>query len=118
MNQTNASKTKVFIAPIGDFPEEGGTCAKIGEEQIAIFRFASRNEWFACENACPHTKDMVLSRGLVGDFQGEPKVACPMHKRNFSLLTGECMNGEDYKVKLYSVIVEEGKVYLELEQID
>lgn len=114
MNQTNLSKTKVFIAPVSDFPKEGGACAKVGEEQIAIFQFSSRGEWYACQNSCPHTSDMVLSRGLLGDMLGEPKVACPMHKRNFSLLSGECMNGDEYKLKLYPVLIEDGNVYLEI----
>ena len=33
---------------------------------------------------------MVLARGLIGDQQGVPKVACPLHKKNFSLTDGDC----------------------------
>ncbi|TGM05330.1 nitrite reductase small subunit NirD [Leptospira jelokensis] len=114
--QTNQNtKEKVFIGPISDFEKEGGVSAKIGTKQIAIFYFESKNEWYACDNACPHTGDMVLSRGLLGDANGEPKVVCPLHKRNFSLQSGECLSDEKYKVNLYQVIVENGSVYLEVD---
>ncbi|XDD45827.1 nitrite reductase small subunit NirD [Leptospira sp. WS39.C2] len=114
--QTNQNtKEKVLIGPVSNFEKEGGVTAKIGNKQIAIFYFESRNEWYACENACPHTGDMVLSRGILGDSNGEPKVVCPLHKRNFSLQSGECLNDENYKVNLYSVKVENDCVYLEME---
>lgn len=114
--QTNQNtKEKVFIGPVSDFEKEGGVSAKIGNKQIAIFYFESKNEWYACDNACPHTGDMVLSRGLLGDTNGEPKVVCPLHKRNFSLQSGECLNDENYKVNLYKVLVENGSVYLEVD---
>lgn len=98
--------------PISEFSQDGGTCAKIGDEQIAIFHFQQEDEWFACENRCPHTGDMVLSRGLTGDFQGEPKVACPLHKRSFSLKTGKCISDETYSVRTFPIKVEEGVVYV------
>ncbi|MCW7475161.1 nitrite reductase small subunit NirD [Leptospira levettii] len=109
------TKEKVLIGPVSDFEKEGGVSAKIGNKQVAIFYFESRNEWYACDNACPHTGDMVLSRGLLGDNNGEPKVVCPLHKRNFSLQSGECLNDDNLKVNLYTVIVENGSVYLEIE---
>jgi nitrite reductase (NADH) small subunit len=57
---------------------------------------------------------MALSRGMTGSMgdQCEPKVACPFHKKAFSLLTGECLTGEDYKIRTYPVKVKEGKLYI------
>ncbi|MDF3818383.1 nitrite reductase small subunit NirD [Leptospira sp. 96542] len=108
-------KIKFLVGSISDFELEGGSCVKIGNKQIAIFYFQSRNEWYACDNACPHTGDMVLSRGILGDLGGEPKVVCPLHKRNFSLSTGDCLSGENYKVTTYPVVIEGDNVYLEVE---
>jgi NAD(P)H-dependent nitrite reductase small subunit len=80
--------------------------------QIAVFNFASRGEWYACQNMCPHKKAFVLSRGIVGT-QGEmPKVACPLHKKNFSLQTGECVSGDDLSVKVFPVKIVEDDVHL------
>lgn len=97
-----------------DVPENGGACVKLGNEQIAIFNFTRRTEWFATQNLCPHKQQMVLSRGMIGSTGDDcdPKVACPFHKKTFSLLTGECLTGEDYQIKTYPVKVDDGKVYI------
>src|SRR5690606_30923518 len=73
-----------------DFPTNGGVCIKYKHLQIAVFNFSRMNKWYACQNLCPHKMEMVLSRGMTGDEAGIPKVACPMHKHNFSLEDGQC----------------------------
>ena len=100
-----------------DIPENGGACVKHGDEQIAIFNFSRRNEWYATQNLCPHKQQMALGRGMIGSSgdECEPKVACPFHKKSFSLLTGECLSGEDYQIQTYPVRVIDGKVYVGLE---
>ena len=101
-----------FAAWAADFPKDGGACVKINGLQIAVFHFADTGEWFACQNLCPHKRDNVLARGLIGSLGGEPKVACPQHKKTFSLKTGQCLSGENYSVQTFPVKVEEGKVYV------
>jgi nitrite reductase (NADH) large subunit len=87
---------------------------KYGQTQIAVFNFASRREWYACQNMCPHRREFVLARGMIGDQGGKPKVACPVHKKTFSLQTGECLSKEDYQVRVFPVKVEGENVYLQL----
>jgi nitrite reductase (NADH) small subunit len=99
-------------AKIEDVPENGGTCVKLEDKQIAIFNFKKRGEWYATQNQCPHKMQMILSRGMIGSKEGEPKVACPFHKKNFSLKTGECLSGEDYSIKTYPIKVEDGYVFI------
>jgi nitrite reductase (NADH) large subunit len=100
------------VGVVDDFPIDGGAAIKYGKAQIAVFNFASRGEWYACQNMCPHKRAFVLSRGIVGT-QGEvPKVACPLHKKTFSLATGECLSGDDLAVKTFPVKVQDGSVYL------
>ncbi len=96
----------------GDFPENGGMAVKCGDRQIAVFHFAARGEWFACQNACPHRTENVLARGIIGDREGEPKVTCPMHKKNFSLRTGECLSDNECSIQVYDVRVENGEVFI------
>lgn len=94
------------------FPENGGACVRYKDQQIAIFNFSRRNEWYACQNLCPHKKQMILSRGMIGSTGEEPKVACPFHKRSFSLRNGDCLNASEESIRVYPVKVVEGVVYI------
>lgn len=103
--------------PVGyaaDFPVDGGATIKYGKSQIAVFNFASRGEWYASQNMCPHKKAFVLSRGIIGSAGEEPKIACPLHKKTFSLNTGESLQGEEFRIKTFRVKVEGDQVYVEL----
>lgn len=99
---------------VGDVPEDGGACVLLNGEQIAIYNFTRRGEWFATQNLCPHKQQMVLSRGMIGTQSGEPKVACPFHKKTFSLQSGKCLSGDDYEIKTYLVRIEDGIVFVAL----
>ena len=99
-----------------DVPANGGVCVKYGDTQIALFYFARRGEWYATQNQCPHRMQMALSRGMIGSQQDEPKVACPFHKKTFSLSTGECLNGDECSIKTYPVKVENGKIFIGIEE--
>ena len=111
---TNINEIKIWYkaARTSDFPENGGACVKYKDLQIAVFNFTRRNEWYACQNLCPHKMQMALSRGMIGSLQDEPKVACPFHKKNFSLRSGECLNAEEEKISIFPVKVEDGFVYI------
>ncbi|WP_373400720.1 nitrite reductase small subunit NirD [Algoriphagus halophilus] len=76
-----------------------------------MFYFKRTDSWFACQNLCPHKIEMVLSRGMIGDAAGIPKVACPLHKKTFSLEDGSNLNGEDYSIATYPVKIE-GEMYI------
>jgi nitrite reductase (NADH) large subunit len=102
------------VGKVWDFPEDGGATVLHGRTQIAVYRFASRGEWYATQNMCPHKREFVLSRGLLGDQNGTPKVACPLHKKTFSLETGECLSGEDFRVGTFAVRLEGDDVYVQL----
>jgi nitrite reductase (NADH) large subunit len=104
----------VKVASVNDVPVDGGIAVEYGDGQIALYNFASRGEWFATQNACPHRNDQVLARGIVGDHKGTPKVACPMHRKSFSLKTGECLSGESYAITTFPVKIEGENVYVEL----
>jgi len=116
MNEPIAGLTKVETwsraAEAKDFPENGGACVRIYGQQIAIFNFSRRGEWYACQNLCPHKMQMALSRGMIGSVQDEPKVACPFHKKTFSLRTGHCLAGDEETIRTYPVKVIDGVVYV------
>jgi nitrite reductase (NADH) small subunit len=110
----NQADVKVWFkaARLEAFPENGGACIRYKDVQVAVFNFTRRSEWYACQNLCPHKMQMVLSRGIIGSSDGEPKVACPFHKKTFSLKTGECLNAEECTIDTYPVKVEDGFVYV------
>ncbi|MGS2763088.1 nitrite reductase small subunit NirD [Sinomicrobium sp. M5D2P9] len=102
-----------FLAgKISDFPSDGGVCVKYKTKQIAVFNFGRFGKWYACQNLCPHKLEMVISRGMIGESSGIPKVACPMHKKTFSLEDGSNLNGEEYKIAVYPVKIENKNVYI------
>jgi len=99
---------------VSDFPVDGGATIKYGGVQIAVFNFTSRGEWYAGQNMCPHKKAFVLGRGIIGDHQGEPKVACPLHKKTFSLEDGRSLQNEEYHIQTFPVRIEGERVLLQL----
>lgn len=84
-------------------PRDAGRAMKIPGGQIAVFHLASQDRYYATDNQCPHQKDMVLARGLLGTDSGEPKVACPLHKKTFSLQSGKGLSDPNFCVQTYPV---------------
>ncbi|MEK7285985.1 MAG: nitrite reductase large subunit NirB [Nitrospirota bacterium] len=114
-NQAPAQSSNwVKVGQVSDFPHNGGATIKYGKSQIAVFNFSTLDKWYACQQMCPHKKAFVLSRGVIGDVNGVPKVACPLHKKNFSLVSGECLTGGDYSVQTFPARVEGADVFLNL----
>jgi len=102
------------LVPVGDVPVEGGTAVKYGEVQLAVFNFQTQGKWFVTQNLCPHKREMVLARGLLGDAAGAPKVACPFHKKTFNLETGQGISDEELSISTFPAKVEGGWIYAEL----
>jgi nitrite reductase (NADH) large subunit len=108
----------VRVASVDDVPTDGGIAVRYGSAQIALFHLASRGEWHATQNLCPHKRQMVLARGILGD-QGEvPKVACPLHKRTFDLRTGTCLSGDAPSIATFPVRVQGNDVFVELPPLE
>lgn len=108
----NEAKIWFKAGNTSDFPSNGGGCIKYKNKQIAIIKFDRRNEWYACQNLCPHKMEMVLSRGMIGSAEDIPKIACPMHKKTFSLVDGSNLNGDDLKIATYPVKIVDDEVYV------
>ena len=105
------------IGPATDFPTDLGSCVKLADEQIAVFRIAGNaesDEWYAVQNMNPYNRRMVLSRGLVGSTEEHgPKVACPLHKNNFALTDGKHIGeGDVSDLKTFPIKVENNEVFI------
>ncbi|GGC06286.1 nitrite reductase (NAD(P)H) small subunit [Pseudoduganella buxea] len=79
---------------------------------VAVFRTADERI-FALLDSCPH-KGSPLSQGTVL----AEHVQCPRHAWNISLETGCAVAPEQGCTRRYAVKVEEGKVYLDLLELN
>lgn len=102
------------VAPREKLPKDAGLAFRVDGGQLAVFHVASEDRYYASENRCPHKKDMVLSRGLLGTQGDEPKVACPLHKKTFSLRTGKGLSDPAYCVRTFPVELREETLWVKL----
>ncbi|KAF7289888.1 NAD(P)H nitrite reductase [Mycena indigotica] len=82
-------------------PSQDGTTSvavKYGDTQIALFHVPNKG-YFATQQMCPHRRAFVLDHGIIGESaDGSPYVSCPLHKRNYTLSSGNCLNDDDYQI--------------------
>ena len=102
------------ICRVDDLTPGRGAAARVAGRQVAIFRLAGDGDSatvFALSNRCPFSGAHVLSRGILGDAAGVPKVASPVYKQGFDLRTGVCLDDPDVSVPAYAVqVCDEGWV--------
>lgn len=109
------NKEWINVGAVVNFAKDLGSCVKVNGLQIAVFNLSKNNQWYAVQNLCPHDKRMVLSRGIIGDKEGEPKVTCPLHKNSFSLKSGKHISeGDVDDIITYPVKVKDGDVFVEV----
>lgn len=100
---------RVEIGAFETLPRDRGIRVTMGDEQIAMFRVG--DEIFAVGDRCSHA-EASLAEGEVFDHE----VECPRHGSEFDLRTGKPLSLPATKpVPTYEVVVEDGMVYLILE---
>jgi nitrite reductase (NADH) small subunit len=90
-----------------------GVCALVDGLQVALFRLAD-GAVYAISNFDPFSRAFVLSRGIVGDRDGLPKVASPVYKQSFDLATGRCLDDPSVAVPVYPTRIVEGRLEVAL----
>jgi nitrite reductase (NADH) small subunit len=113
MNVAERVETWVSVCPLNTIVPFTGVAALIDGHQIAIFRLPD-DSVYAISNYDPFSRAFVLSRGIVGDRKGEIKVASPIYKQNFSLVTGQCLDDPAIRLRTWSARVVDGSVQLAL----
>lgn len=88
------------VCSIDDIMPDAGVCALVDGKQIAVFNVAGAI--YALDNRDPFSGANVLSRGIVGNLQGELVVASPIYKQHFSLTTGRCLEDDKQSINAYS----------------
>lgn len=103
------SATYTIVCRVEDIEVEGGVCALVEGEAIAILRTHAGNI-HAISNDDPCSGASVLSRGIIGTRGDVPIVASPMLKQAFDLRTGQCLDDAAVRVATYDVQVIRGQV--------
>ena len=96
------------VCALEDIVPWTGVCALVDGKQVAIVR--TEVAVYAVGNLDPFSKAFVLSRGIVGDRGGIPKIASPIYKQTFDLRTGQCLDDPRVRVPSYEVRIERGRV--------
>jgi len=114
---SRSEKSWVKVGKVSDFPKNSGSTILYGTSQLAVFNNDKRGEWYCTQNMCPHKQAFVLSQGIVGDASGVPKVACPLHKKNFGLKDGAEIGG-DLQLITFQIQIAGDEVFVELPSTD
>lgn len=99
----------VPICPIESLIPGRGVAGVVGDVQVAIFLLAP-GEVCAVDQRDPFSGADVLSRGIVGDVDGEPTVASPVYKQRFALRSGQCLEDPTTSIRTWPVRVDAGLV--------
>ena len=81
--QSAAQESWEDVCSLDDVLPGTGVCALVAGQQVAIVR--ASDTVYAIGNFDPFSKAFVLSRGIVGDRGGIPKIASPIYKQSFDL---------------------------------
>lgn len=98
------------VCTLEDILPQAGVCALVAGRQVAVFRIG--DAVFAMDNIDPASGASVLSRGIVGDLEGERVVASPLYKHHYSLVTGRCLEDPDMSVEVHQVRVLDGRIWV------
>ncbi|MGH8188527.1 MAG: nitrite reductase small subunit NirD, partial [Steroidobacteraceae bacterium] len=99
-----------FVCELDELLPDSGVAALIDGHQFAIFRVGQ--QVYALDNFDPHSGVNVLSRGILGDMQGELVVASPVYKHHFSLITGRCLEAPEMSVRAYPARVADARIWV------
>ncbi len=102
----------IKVCESDDLQPNSGICTLVDGNQIAIFYLPKIEAAYSVSNFDPIGKANVLSRGLIGDKNGEPILISPLYKEHYSLKTGQCLEHEDIRLDTYLTRIEKGAVEL------
>jgi len=99
---------------VDDLVAGSGVCVLINGQQVAVFYLPEETQAvFALDNFDPIGGANVLSRGIVGDVQGQLVVASPLYKEHFSLTSGHCLEKREYAVRVWPARIDGDVVQLQ-----
>ena len=101
-----------------DIVPDTGVAALVGGQQIAIVRVGPDARIYALSNFDPFSRAFVISRGIVGDRGGRPKIASPIFKQSFDLESGQCLDDPKVTLPTYPVRLVDGHIEVAMSDSD
>ncbi len=102
------------VCSVDNLQPDSGVCALVDGKQVALFYMPKDKTVYAINNYDPFGDANVLSRGIIGDINGQPVVASPLYKQHFNLQTGVCLEDETVIIPAYAVRIENGSVQISM----
>ena len=102
------------VCNVADISKNTGVCALHNGEQVAIFKVGNEEQLFALQNYDPFGEANVLSRGIIGDVDGQLTISSPLYKQHFVLESGKCLEDESVTLQTYMVRQQDGQVQLKV----
>ena len=100
---------RVEIGQLATLPRDLGIRVSVGDKTIAMFRIG--DDVYAVGDECSHAEASLAEGEVFGT-----EVECPRHGSEFDLKTGEPHSlPATQPVPTYEVAIDDGVVYLELE---
>jgi nitrite reductase (NADH) small subunit len=104
----------IDICALEDIVPGTAVAAMLFGVQVALVRPRRGAAVYALSNFDPFSRAFVIARGIVGDRNGEPKIASPIYKQNFSLETGRCLDDPKVRLPVYATRIAEGRVEIDV----
>ena len=115
----------VDVGPLEAFTHAVPTVVNVNGKEIAFVRWNDR--CYGLRNICPHQTvsfvhgrayDRIVGGAEFGSMEivpDDPVLTCPRHAYRFRLLTGECIQNPRLRVRAYDVVVEDGRVLVDVD---
>lgn len=100
------------VCHVDEITPNTGVTVMLHGIQIAIFRVGDEQRVYALSQQDPFSQAYVMSRGILGDLQGERVVASPIYKQHFSLATGRCLEDSTQKLLVFPSKIVQGQVWV------
>lgn len=97
------------VCRLDDLIPGRGVAALVDGALVAVFLLHG-GDVLALDDLDPFSGADVLSRGIVGDVEGEPTVASPVYKQRFSLRTGRCIDDPTVSVRTWPTRLIDGRI--------
>lgn len=112
-SETTQSSTgnAVRVCSLDQLEKVVAVAARVDGVQIALVRLPD-DRVLAVDHRDPRTGSCTMARGIVGSKNGEPTIAAPLFKEVYSLVTGDCLTNDQYRLMTHDVQIRSGEVFV------